>query len=158
MGPTLREFIATRRSEIKDQMASLRAELRQLDAADRAAAETETGSNAAPSRQSVVRAARPTIMDMILDVLKGQPDGAKSDEIIEAVKTKFNVEVPRSSMSPQLSRLKARGNLVMTNNNVWRLTEYETPSEDQSEGVPEVTDEGRQPSSNESQDVHDIFG
>ena len=42
-------------------------------------------------------------------VLRENQDGLETDEVISAVKAAGGLEVPRSSMTPQLSRLKAAG-------------------------------------------------
>lgn len=147
---TLREFIANRRSEIKSEMDKLKAEIRELDLAEQALEPKRHttiifGGGAGKSWK------RPTIIGMVKDVLLKFPDGADAQAIINAVKEKFGVDVPRSSMSPQLSRLKADGVLEMENN-IWRLADSKGQK---AEGSDAQTSEP----SIESQDAEkDIFG
>ena len=88
---------------------------------------------------------------MALDVLADKPQGADTLEIIKLINAKFKIEVPRTSMSPQLSRLKADRKLVMEDK-IWRLPQYG--------GQKDETPPGRNPESvsKESRDdPTDIF-
>lgn len=108
--PTLREFIASRKSEIHKKLSELRHELSELDAAEEAIA-SDTPSQREPSIST--SHSRTTIKDMIVEVLQRVPNGLESNEIIDKIRGQFDAEVPRTSMSPQLSRLKAEGVLAV---------------------------------------------
>lgn len=62
----------------------------------------------------------PTFKEMIKVVLTEKGAGADALEIIELIKTRFNKEIKRTSISPQLSRLKASGDLILEDK-VWVL-------------------------------------
>jgi hypothetical protein len=102
MSQNLREFIRAREADIQKQIESLKVELRELTLARQA---IEGGVSARDV--DVQRAHTPKIKEMILAVLDSRPDGGTSDQIIDWVLRDFGVDVPRSSMSPQLSRLKS---------------------------------------------------
>jgi hypothetical protein len=116
MSQSLREFIRSRESDIHKQIESLEAELRDLKLARQA-----IDGGASSRHLNPPRASTPTIKEMILEVLNKHPDGGVADQIIEWVKVDYDADVPRSSMSPQLSRLKSEG-LVYLNakTNVWQ--------------------------------------
>lgn len=116
MTQTLLDFIATREAEIKSLKAGLNAELKQLKAAKAAATE------AAPTEKSVSArnlSGKRTIKDMILGALDEFPQGAGAESIILKIEEKFGDKIARSSMSPQLTRLKNDG-LVVRENNLWK--------------------------------------
>ena len=119
--PTLRDFIAKRKAEIREQMTALRQELSELQRAEAAI----SGEPASPStRQTTAgQPGKGTIKDMILQVLEDRAKGAESPEVIDLIKARFDVEVPRTSMSPQLSRLKADGLLTIIGKN-WILPKH----------------------------------
>jgi sugar-specific transcriptional regulator TrmB len=108
MSVTLRDFIAQREGEIRDQMKALKTELRELQLAKGA---LEAPGNAPGLAAS---SAGPTIKEMALDVLQDATAGMNSGEIQAAIKEKFSREIDRTSLSPQLSRLKADEEVVLT--------------------------------------------
>lgn len=124
---TLRDFIANRRTEIRREIASLKAEMRELDVAESAivgkplevppASRDANGTSSAEGTHSL------TLKKMSVDVLTGRPEGAEANRIVDLIKDRFGVEVPRSSLSPQLSRLGAEGVLIRRGYN-WKLAEY----------------------------------
>jgi hypothetical protein len=107
MSTTLRDFIARRKGEIRDQLKALKAELKELQVAENALGGQEAAAPAAPSSSA------PTIKDMALAVLSNAPDGFNSAEILAAIKEEFSREIERTSLSPQLSRLKDAGTIVL---------------------------------------------
>lgn len=56
---------------------------------------------------------RLTIQEMVLQILSMVPDGATANQIIEHIKARFNITVERTSLSPQLSRLKAEAKIAL---------------------------------------------
>lgn len=101
MSTTLRDFIANRKGEIRDQLKALKAELKELQVAEAAL----DGQEAPAAAQ----ASGPTIKDMARAVLADQPEGLTSQEILVEIKARFEREIDRTSLSPQLSRLKDAG-------------------------------------------------
>jgi len=112
----LRDYLEKRQSEIRKQMepleaaiASLRSQLATADAQLRGlaneAAEVERALQAIGRKES--RSATVTIKDAVLTVLGEAPQGMSSNEILAALNERFfDGTLRRTSMSPQLSRLK----------------------------------------------------
>jgi hypothetical protein len=131
---SLREFIAGRRDEIKKQIAALKGELRDLDLAE-AAIKTGTITVHAPA---VSTPGKPTIKEMVLEVLSGRGGlGVEASEIIALISNRFGEEVPRSSLSPQLSRLKEDG-LLDLEGRIWKIA---SSKEDRGAETPRPSDE-----------------
>lgn len=186
MNNTLRDFLDNRRSELrklideqqsevaelelryktaKGILAAMSLELGELDLAEKAIASTKSSGDisSGPNIRRRVRFKKKfrTIQDLALAVLAEQPNGADALKIIELIKERFGVEVPRTSMSPQLSRLKRQGKIAL-NNMIWTITDPvlskdETPSEDQSESASNNTGEV-DASPYESQRSYDLRG
>jgi hypothetical protein len=114
----LREYLSNRRAEIQAQIKALRAELGDLDAAERGLAST---SSDGPKRErGASGTGRKTLKELAIEVLQQRPEGAEANTIIAEIKSKHGIEVARESMSPQLSRLGQEG--VLTREGlIWRL-------------------------------------
>lgn len=97
---TLRQFIEAREAEIKSLRAELLAELKELKAA-KSAISTDSIDKDSPANSGVK-----TIKQKIIDVLTDSDLPLTSEEIISEIKTRFGDDVARTSLSPQLSRLK----------------------------------------------------
>jgi hypothetical protein len=109
---TLRDFIASRKAEIRDQQRALKTELKELLLAEAALdpqSEVTSASTGLPPL---------TIKEMARQVLAGQPNGLNSSGILDAIKKMFDRDLERTSLSPQLSRLKEEGELVL-NGDTW---------------------------------------
>ena len=114
---SLREFIEKREAEIKEIRSNLLKELKELKSA-KAAIEGVCPSATNETKQKSV----PTIKEMVLSILENKPRGASPQQIIELISKRYRVEIVRSSLSPQLSRLKADGKLNLDERNgVWML-------------------------------------
>lgn len=80
-----------------------------------------------------------TIKEMVINILGCHPLGLEALEIIDKIKDQFDKDVMRTSLSPQLSRLKADG-ILQRDNFTWTLvkekpsTEVEGSKEDLGEG------------------------
>lgn len=62
-----------------------------------------------------------TIKEMIRNVLSQNPSGGTYDQIINWISETHNVEIARTSLSPQLSRLKADNEVMLDERNgTWR--------------------------------------
>lgn len=112
---TLREFIASRQAEIAEQMVALRRESRELKTALAALGADQPKPNGSAGQRPL------TIKQMATSVLRGHGPGS-TDSVIEWVKETHGVDVPRSSMTPQLSRLKREGKIELDPvTRFWRL-------------------------------------
>jgi hypothetical protein len=68
------------------------------------------------------KSAQPTIMNAVLEVLKQQPEGMTALEILDEINSRyFNGKYVRTSLSPQLSRLKDRDRKITLRGNRWYL-------------------------------------
>lgn len=120
MSLTLKDFLSSRKAEIKTQQAALRKELAEINAAEMAIESASNGEDAA-TRKKV--SSRLTIKDMIIGVLEDKPEGADAFKIQEMIKIKYGKEITRPSLSPQLSRLKTDDNVLVLDGNNWQLVE-----------------------------------
>jgi len=100
----LRQFLSRREAEILEQMKVLEKELAEIRAAW-AALQSEAGVG--PPRPSV------TIKDMVRQILKGRPDGLRAKELLREIQDRFGVAIERTSLSPQLSRLREAGEITL---------------------------------------------
>ncbi|MCB8837363.1 hypothetical protein [Aurantimonas sp. VKM B-3413] len=129
----VQDYIAQRRAELEALEAEARRKLdwivaereildRMSDAAgvfELPVAATQRGSvakkaepgDAKPRR--IQRAKTSTIKMAVLKVLESEPNGLTAPEMLPLVNESLGIEYPRSSLSPQLSRLKAEGDLVL---------------------------------------------
>jgi DNA repair exonuclease SbcCD ATPase subunit len=68
----------------------------------------------------------PTIMEAVLEVLNHKPNGMTALEILDEINAKyFDGAIVRTSLSPQLSRLKDRDGKIELRGNRW----YRVPKE-----------------------------
>ncbi|WP_339693184.1 hypothetical protein [Celeribacter baekdonensis] len=64
-----------------------------------------------------------TIKDMIRSVLSDNLEGGTSDQIIHWINIKHNADIARTSLSPQLSRLKADQEIDLDDDSgIWRFS------------------------------------
>lgn len=103
----IRAFIAKREKEIREQMRSLRSELDELKAIRK---------TLEPNLSAIERSSSPpgpTIKDMVKTVLAASPDGLSANAILQAIDGQYQVKIERTSLSPQLSRLRQEGDVVL---------------------------------------------
>lgn len=113
----LNELLLNRRDEIKAQIKELRLELVQLERMlAQLKADTSAASHASPQQNSKLM----TIKAMALEVLSQNPGGMDTQSIIDAIARQFEKIIERPSMSPQLSRLKADGEIEQVGH-LWRM-------------------------------------
>jgi hypothetical protein len=75
------------------------------------------------------RTAKPKIMDAVLESLSHHPEGMTALEILADINARhFEGEIVRTSLSPQLSRLKDRDHKITLRGNRWFLLAEEQPS------------------------------
>jgi hypothetical protein len=105
---TLREFLANRRIEIQAEIKSLRAELKELEAAEAALPEktqpTQLRPNLEPAKRSPL-----TLKEMAIAALRENLAGLDANAIRREILSSHGLEIKRSSLSPQLSRLEKEG-------------------------------------------------
>lgn len=105
----LRQFLSRREAEILEQMKLLERELAEI----RAAWSAVQGSD--ETRPSSKAGATITIKEMIRRILRGRPDGMSANEILQEIERRFGVRIERTSLSPQLSRLRDGNELTLEN-------------------------------------------
>lgn len=120
---SLRNLLSTRRSEIAKQIEVLRAELAEIAVAEAALGVEQTV-------EVRLKLRRGSIKEAVVGVLMSHPNGLKTDQIIEAL-GKNGMTVMRSSLTPQLSRLKSSG-VLRRANSLWILTSVSEPSRETS--------------------------
>ena len=102
----LRQFLTQREAEIIEQVKVLERELREIRAA-RAALLAESGE-VAPKHS-------PTIKDMVRQILISRPEGYRAKELLQEIQKRFGVTIERTSLSPQLSRLRESEEITLEN-------------------------------------------
>ncbi len=133
MSQTLRDFIATRESEVRAQIKTLNDELRELRAAKSA---IDGGALPVASRGQPTRM---THRDMIVAVLDDHPEGGTSDRVIEWISEKYETEIPQASMSSQLSRAKSDGLLELdTSTKIWKSAKHSSKENEPPKGGSET--------------------
>jgi hypothetical protein len=101
---SLRTFITDRRVQLLLEIEALRSELADLDKAEAA-----LGASTAPSSDVTPK----TFKGMAIDILRRHSAaGLTASQILSAIQQRFDLKIERSSLSPQLSRLKREGILV----------------------------------------------
>jgi hypothetical protein len=107
----LREMLSEKQAEL----AQWNGVLEQINSALKAVDEAEA------------RTSKPTIMEAVLEVLKDREDeGMTAMEILAEINTRyFGGKILRSSLSPQLSRLKDRDEKIELRGNKWFLLPQE---------------------------------
>ena len=114
---SFRDFLEIREKEIREMRSQLLAELREIKTAKLAI----QNSSDSPEESEPVKPKK-TIKDMVQEVLIEHGDGGSADQIIEWIAESFKIEIARSSLSPQLSRLKSEGILTTgPADGFWRL-------------------------------------
>lgn len=99
----LREKLSQKQMELE----TWKAELEKINSALKAVDDTEARSHI-------------TIMDAVMEVLADRPDGMTALEILAEINTRyFGGRIIRSSLSPQLSRLKDRHKKIELRGNRW---------------------------------------
>jgi hypothetical protein len=143
MPSTVIEMLENAQSSLVERIERLRAELvpleRELANAARALmaiAKEEAAASKTASMPTVAVVASPnspyshlTMKELAVKALREQfPNGATAAELLDHFVGAWNRgDVVRSSLSPQLSRLKAEGTIKLENGNVWVLTHRELP-------------------------------
>lgn len=111
---TLTEFIARRRQEIAVAEEALEGQLRAL------AAERLRLARAATASAKKRRQPRGVIKRTVLETLKYAPEGMDALTILFTINYRLGSHFERTSLSPQLSRLKEDG-FITLNRKIWKL-------------------------------------
>lgn len=120
---TLRDFIEKREAEIREQRTKLLAELRELRAAKLAIESTTIAKQDGET-------SKPTIKEMVIKVLEENKKSANADQIATWIQARFSEPIPRSSLSPQLSRLKKDNKVTLDDETgLWSLFSASRESE-----------------------------
>lgn len=152
MVKTLADFIARRRRELDEAEAKLieelrvisqeRASLRQAEIAASRPKDVETEFQQSWSKRNSDRKSniKPnTIMDSVIKVLEKHRDGLIALDILRALNEVRESPLLRTSLSPQLSRLRQAGYLEL-DGSTWRLVRTpvgQTPGNNEAaDGVP----------------------
>ena len=128
---------------IKKRRVELHAELSELEIAERIY--RSSGAQIAPSQRPLAFETPPlvrkSIKQMVIDILDDMhPHGLTALELLDQLRARWNVRVRRTSLSPQLTRLK-NDHQIYNEHGVWkRLKETETP--DVSDASEEITSAG----------------
>lgn len=141
MTESLEDFIARRDGELAVAENKLRAELNSVcnerqqlrkaaqaaGIADSKSAVSATAVLQAPDRQALSRRTRngseKTIKEAVVEILAEVGKGMTANELLPAVNERLQADYSRSSLSPQLSRLRHAGELER-NDKVWMLTRW----------------------------------
>lgn len=165
MNNSLLNFIAVRRAEIRKDLGALTRELAELDTAENAITKGKSGRGKPLTRHILSPEATPTqeqdsdktptIQTMAVAVLTNRPKGANAVEIVGLIQERFGADVPRTSLSPQLSRLKKDGKLTMRAK-TWRLVANKDEAPDAATSGASKGGGGSSPS-NERRKIDDLL-
>lgn len=109
-GENLREFLARREGEVRDLIKLLKAEQLELKKVRMSLDGTDVAAREAPDGEP---AGLLTIKDMIRAVIRPVVTGMVSSDIIATIENMFGPALERTSLSPQLSRLRRDGEVIL---------------------------------------------
>jgi hypothetical protein len=122
--PKLKDFITERATEIEKALEPLRDQLletqRRIYAYERELADLRNAAKAIGIVNRIERplgvtrrtAPSPTIKEAVLQILDDFPEGLIALDILAKINDRFSIRLVRTSLSPQLSRLKQEGKIV----------------------------------------------
>jgi len=139
----LKDFISARRTEIAKALAPLVDERTKLDSKierlrselaeiDRAAEDVGLERTRPEAYLAAIRRHAPplTIKQAVLAVLADHPNGLTALDILAEINRRFELGIVRTSLSPQLTRLKNDDQKIDINGSAWRLIgKQEGPTE-----------------------------
>ena len=121
----LENFIEDRLSELEKEGGPMRARLAEIDAERRklllAKSAIEGGVVFVPNEPHRIGKLA-SMKEAVVDLLKAHPSGLTANQMLPLVNQKLGTDYTRSSLSPQLSRLKHDGRLVL-DGKTWNLRE-----------------------------------
>jgi hypothetical protein len=137
---SIRKLLAKRKSEILNNIKLLRRELSEIRAMEQALTIQSDGPK--NSRNPELRSNQSlTFQDMIMLTLKSTPEGATANELLEMIDGRFNKKIMRSSISPQLSRLKQKGKVTLKDG-MWAIISDSPETPDLFEELPQQQNGG----------------
>lgn len=107
---------------------------------------TMVGEPPPPPARSPRRLPEKTIKEAVLDILKPGPKGMTAVDILAEINRRYKADYPRTSLSPQLSRLKTMG-LIKRKGTIWR---YVRPPAEKPEAADPNLFEGNGPATSNS--------
>ena len=124
--PSLSDLLEQRRADSLAQIDSLREEIKlaeenisDLEVQIKTIDQALSSLSRLPSRFNVKSQPLPTIKQGVIMVLeKAAPDGLTALNILERLGNELGMHYPRTSLSPQLSRLKSEGKITLKGNNM----------------------------------------
>ena len=152
MSESLAQFVVRRRAELdaeetplRERLAAIAAERDQLrraalaagiaDVAPAGSAEEtapKTQPEASPAKRSPKRVSEKAIKEAVITILNQRDKGMTAVDMLAEINSQLNVNYPRTSLSPLLTRLK-KDNAIKRKGIVWRLVKP-TPIKSETEG------------------------
>ncbi|MEL6664940.1 MAG: hypothetical protein AAFQ24_02315 [Pseudomonadota bacterium] len=116
------------------ELDSAQLQLRDVELAINAVDGKSNISNVAKMRTNNENPSRLTIKGMVLEILGVMPEGAEATELLAFIKDRFGTDLERTSLSPQLSRLK-KDRLITLSGRVWKLNKKDPDESEPFENV-----------------------
>ena len=129
MTETLRAFIDRRLRELRDAETPLREHMNEIDRERKELEKTaKLIGMEGVYRQDAERAEaqKKTMKEAVVEILSAVPRGLTALDILRELNTRMNTTYPRTSLSPQLSRLKQEGKVTQSGI-VWSLDKHDKP-------------------------------
>lgn len=124
MSVPIREYLAQRRADIQAQIKALRAELAEVDVAERALLSVNGEAMKGRRERGTGGSGKKTLKEMAVEVLQNYPDGLEAANILSEIEKKYGVTVQRESLSPQLSRL-GQDEVLKRDGLIWKLAQFD---------------------------------
>jgi hypothetical protein len=80
-----------------------------------------SGQGLGKSPREITKSLGKTTQEMVLEILKEVPDGMSALELLSEVNRRWELGLIRTSLSPQISRLRAKG-LLQYDSGKWKLS------------------------------------
>lgn len=123
----LKEFLRDRREARVQRELELVAELERLRTEIASINAALAALSSRPSSETVGDKPKMTIKEGVIEVLKRvYPEGLTALSILERLRADIGLDYPRTSLSPQLSRLKNEEKVILKGN-VWYLNKENGP-------------------------------
>jgi hypothetical protein len=123
MDETLRHFVERRIQELIDAERPLREKLEEIARERRELERTAKAiglGSIINTRSESAEGQRKTIKEAVIEILNSKPHGLTAMDILKELNSMTDTKYPRTSLSPQLSRLKRDGRITQSGI-VWSL-------------------------------------
>lgn len=133
---TLADFAARRLPQAEAEVSGLRDALKRAEnevgmlksiLSGQSASVVVAASDSAPTPPKPRRSAEASMQDAVLAILSDKGEAMTAVDLLPLVNARIGADYPRSSLSPQLSRLKTAGKVVLLPGKRWGLTEWGWP-------------------------------